>query len=317
MLTIVAMAVLGVDIGRLAFTANETQILADVGAAAGAKALLQFQSSDPSINPALVARNTVLSNAVDGAGAVDENIVSIEYGTFDRDSWQFKPGAGPANANAVKVVTTATVDNIFSAILPGNDGISTVVREAVGSASECPSTGQLVLPVTIGDCMFDAFQDSEDCADIPPPIILAPDGSDTACWTSLDDTHTNARDTRDKLPEQCCSHCKDIPGPLVHKGDFINVTNGSETTVLQALRGCLHTGFTDFAIPIVKCDPDGTLKCTHSKEVVGFAQLRMTRVQATGSDKGIDLEFLCNTDSSDTSGSGGSCAGIFEPTLVM
>jgi hypothetical protein len=317
MLTIVAMAVLGVDVGRLAFTANETQILADTGAAAGALALHRYQTSDPSIDPALVARNTVLSNDVDGATAVVENIVTIEYGTFDRALWKFQAGPGPANANAIRVVTTATVDNIFTAILPGNDGMSTVFREAVGSASECPSKGQPVMPITIGDCMFDAFQGSEDCADIPPPILLAPDGSDTACWTSLDDTSANARDTRDMLPSQCCSHCNDVPGPLVEKGDHINVMNGSVTTVIQALRGCLHAGITDFTIPIVKCDPDGTLRCTQSKEVVGFAKLRITRVQATGKDKGVDLEFLCNTDSSDTQGSGGSCHGIFEPTLVM
>jgi hypothetical protein len=317
MLTIVAMAVLGVDIGRLAFTANETQILADTGAAAGALALHRFQTTDPSINPALAARNTILTNSVDGSAAVDENIVSIEYGTFDRVQRTFAPGPGPAGANAVKVVTTATINNIFSAVLPDNDGMSTVFREAIGSAAECPSVGQPVMPITVGDCMFDAFQDSEDCADIPPPIILAPDGSDTACWTSLDDTHTNARDTRDMLPSQCCAHCNDVPGPLVQKGDFINVTNGTLATVLQALRGCLHSGFTDFVIPIVKCDADGTLRCTQSKEVVGFAKLRMTRVQATGGDKGIDLEFLCNSDSSDTTGSGGSCGGILEPTLVM
>jgi hypothetical protein len=316
MLTIVGMAVLGVDVGRLTFTANETQILADVGAAAGATALLDYRFNDPSVDPALVARNTVLSNAVAGESAAEGNIISIEYGTFDRATRDFEVVGGPDEADAIRVRTAATVNNLFSPILPGDDNVSTVFREAVGSGIQCPSSGQPVMPITFGDCTFDAFEGPADCSN-PPRAILAPDQVDTACWTSLDDSSANSDRTRSMLPAQCCAQCDGAPGPLVSKGDFINVSNGVNASVLQALRGCLQAGLTDFTIPIVKCDPDGTLKCNQAREVVGFAKFRMTRVQASGSAKGVDLEFFCNSDGSDQSGSGGFCSVIYRPTLVM
>jgi hypothetical protein len=54
MVLLVSMAAVGVDLGRLALTANEAQVLADVGAAAGAKALLDRRFSDPSVDPETV-----------------------------------------------------------------------------------------------------------------------------------------------------------------------------------------------------------------------------------------------------------------------
>jgi len=40
-------------------------------------------------------------------------------------------------------------------------------------------------------------------------------------------------------------------------------------------------------------------------------------IDALGKAEGVDLEFLCNSGSCDTRGSGGSCNGLLEPTLVM
>jgi hypothetical protein len=316
MVLMVGMAAIGVDLGRLALTANEAQILADAGAASGADALLKRRFDSPGLDPEVVARNTIFENPIDGSGATGSNIVSFEYGTWTENPPGFEPGGGPDDANAVRVTTEAIVNNVFAPVLSSDFVTSRVERVAIGSADSCPSEGRPVLPVTFGDCMFDGFEPPDDCS-APPTATFAPDQVDTACYTSLDDSSSaSASRVRGMLEPECCAQCNGEISPFVRKGDMINVQNGVVGAVLQAIEGCYNAGIREFTVPIVKCDADGTLKCTQQKEVVGFARLEISQVVATGNPKGIHLAFFCNDDGEDQGGGGGLCTVSFGSTIV-
>jgi Flp pilus assembly protein TadG len=312
MVLLVSMAAVGVDLGRLALTANEAQVLADVGAAAGAKALLDRRFSDPSVDPETVARNTIGENPIDGAVATADNVEMFEYGTWDRDTQEFETAALD-EATAVRVTTQATVENVFAPVMSADFATSRVERVAVG-AMDCSSEGKLVFPVTFGNCMFDGFHPPDDCSD-PPTAVLNPDKLDTACFTSLGSQPANTDDTRSLLPEDCCPQCGGADPRFVRTGDDIKVINGI-TGALKAVEGCWEAGLTDWVVPIVECSADGTLQCNQSKEVVGFANIRLTFVKSTGNDKRIELGFFCD-DSDNTGGGGGACTVDFSPTIVF
>jgi hypothetical protein len=323
MVLLVSMAAVGVDLGRLALTANEAQILADVGASSGARALLRRKSGESGLDPETMAVNTIVENPIDGAPASGANVKSFEYGVWDRDLRQFA-AAGINDANAVRVTTEATVENVFAPVMSADYATSRVERVAIG-AMDCPSGGRPVLPVTFGDCFFENFDPDEDCGPAfsgPPTATLAPTQVDTACWTSLSDSASvGAARVRSMLDPLCCSQCAGEEGPLLSTGDLINVQNGVDAAVLQAILGCEQAGLVEYTVPIVKCGSDGTLDCTGSgsREVVGFARVEISNVQFAGraDEKGIDMAFFCDDGDGTVSGGGGLCVGAEVPAIVQ
>jgi len=291
MIVIAGMAVLGVDVGRLAYTATETQVVADAGAVAYAKTMLENEVNDRDDSPFAAADQVVGVNSIDGKSGSD---ASVEYavGRFDFDDREFRPGGVPANA--VRATGAATVDNIFASMFGSDD--STVERMAVaafGGAGQARPT----LPIALGDCYFKRFERSDNCSDLPK-LRQIPDGSNNSCWTSLVPTGANSSEIVDLLPAECCGGgtCGGGSlGPLVSVGDNINVVNGSLTKVLQVLADCVDKGFDEYVIPIVECG-----KCNRSAPVIGFATVHLASVD-TRKGKSIDVDALCKT-----SGAGGA-----------
>src|SRR2546426_2423220 len=89
-----AFAVLGVDIGRVAFTANEVQAVADIAATAGAGTLAKGGSSGQAKTD---AQSVVATNAVDGSPA-SIAASDIVTGGYDYQTAAFQPGANPSTA---------------------------------------------------------------------------------------------------------------------------------------------------------------------------------------------------------------------------
>lgn len=307
MIVLAGMAVLGVDVGRVAFTATETQVVADAGAVAYAKTMLDNEVNDTNDNPFVAADLVVDDNFIDGKSA---STATLEYavGHFDFDDREFRPGGFPANA--VRATGTATVDNMFAGVFGDNQ--STVERLAVaafGGAGEARPT----LPVAVGDCYFRRFERSDNCSDLPK-LNQVPDGSDNSCWTSLQPTGANADQVAELLPAECCHGGKCGGGamsPLVSVGDQINIMNGQANTLLQLLADCIDQGRQEFVIPIVECG-----KCNQVTEVIGFASVRLTNATHQGRDKGIDIEALCRTQSEGGSPGGGGNYGLKTLALV-
>src|SRR5262245_10478817 len=102
-LTLVGMTVVGVDIGRLAFTATEVQTVAEVAATGYAHAWLRHatlaDAFDNDVNVA-EALPVINSNRIDGQQANDVNVPpgNYELGSYDFTTASFVSGGLPANA---------------------------------------------------------------------------------------------------------------------------------------------------------------------------------------------------------------------------
>lgn len=309
--TLVAMAVVAVDLGRLALTATEVQIVADVGATAYAKAVQQ-----DSAGPANDALAVVARNRIDGAAATPANISSFEVGNYSSQSLAFASGGMPQNA--VRAHATATVNNFFAGVF--GDFQSTVQKDAT-AAIGCPNSGRVVLPMVVGECEFAAFESSNDCSDLPQ---LFQQPGDNSCWSNLLDSSGGGADTTNTyFPTSCCyggTQCGEgITPPAVSLGDWVYHTNGQQASTMHLIQDCVENeGITDFVVAIVKCDQSLT-DCTGSSEVVGFASVHVSNVVDQGSDKTIDLDFFCN-DTGDpvgeTLGFGEKCFGISSVAMV-
>jgi hypothetical protein len=307
MIVIAGMAVLGVDVGRLAYTATETQVVADAGAVAYAKTMLDNDVNDRNDSPFVAADQVVGENAIDGKSA-GEARVEYAVGRFDFDSREFRPGGFPSNA--VRATGSATVANFVAGIF--GKQASTVERRAVaafGGAGEARPT----LPVAVGDCYFKRFERSDNCSDLPK-LSQVPDGSDNSCWTSLRPTGASTSEVIDMLPASCCKGGKCGGGaesPLVSVGDDINVVNGQSTSILQILSDCVDQGLQEYVIPIVACG-----KCNQQAPVIGFATVRLKNVKDNGKDKGIAIDAICRSESEGGAPGGGGNYGLKTLALV-
>ena len=307
MIVLAGMAVVGVDVGRLAYTATETQVVADAGAVAYAKTMLDNEVYDRNDSPFDAADQVVADNSIDGKSA---SAAKVEYavGKFDFEAREFRPGGFPSNA--VRATGAATIDNIFAGMF-GN-GSSTVERLAVaafGGAGQARPT----LPVAVGDCFFKRYERSDKCSDLPK-LSQVPDGTDNSCWTSLRPTGANTSEVIDMLPEECCGGGRCGGGqlsPLVSVGNQINIVNGQQSKILQVLADCVDQGIDEFVIPIVECG-----KCNQVAPVVGFATVTLTRVQDTGKNKGIAVDALCRSESEGGAPGGGGNYGLKTLALV-
>ena len=310
-MTLVAMAVVGVDLGRLAFTATEVQTVAESAATGYAVAM---QRGRPS--PAADAYQVVAGNSIDGAAATPTNIASFEVGNYSAATQTFVSGAAPQNA--VKATATATVSNFFAAIV--GDSQSTV-QKAATAAIGCPAHSRMVLPIVVGECEFTAFESSQSCSDLPR---LFQQPGDNSCWSTLMPTPGGgATTTKSYLPTTCCDGTEcggGVAAPSVSIGDVVYHTNGQTNSVMHLIEDCVENdGMTDYVVAVVECDANLT-DCVGASPVVGFASVRVSNVVDQGGDKSVDLEFFCNDDGTivgDTGGVAEECFGMGKVAMVQ
>lgn len=298
---------LGVDVGRLALTATETQVVADAGAVAYAKTMLDNEVYGAGGSPRAAADLVVADNSIDGKSAAD---ASVEYavGRFDFEAREFRAGGSPSNA--VRATGAATVDNIFAGLF--GDGQSRVERLAVAAFGGA-GAAQPTLPVAVGDCYFNRFQRSDKCSDLPK-LKQVPEDDENSCWTSLRPAGANASNVIELLPPECCHGgvCGGgAPPPFIKVDDDINVLNGQANKILQILDDCIDKGIDEYVIPIVECG-----KCNQQAKVVGFAKVTLTKSTHAGKDKGLDLEAICESETSGGAPGGGGNYGLKTLALV-
>jgi hypothetical protein len=303
MLAFVAFTVIGVDVGRLGFTAAEVQSVADTAAVAAMSAAMRGRP-----NPVAEASEVVAKNWVDGGAATigsapTDIIQTLEPGTYDFATGVFTPNGGNwVNAGAAHAVGTKTVDNFLAGML--GSVTSNVRRDAVAAVSGV-CQGRAVLPIALGECYFTQFETSNppNCA-LLPTLTQVPNVGNT-CWTSLVNGNANQGDVTQYFPTQCCGNGNTCgsnapPAPL-HVGGTIGVINGQVDPVLRVIESCRAQGITDWDIPIIPCG-----SCNQSATVVGFAHIHISAVRESGTDKGVDLSSLCKA----TPGDGGGCTNI-------
>jgi hypothetical protein len=298
MTALLAVAVIAVDLGRLAHTATEVQTVADVAATAGATAILGVGA-----DPVVEALSVVTQNRVEGAAAALLPS-AVELGSYDFASGTFVAGRTPLNA--VRATATATVQNLIATILgsPSSMVQKTATAAVTGVGSAAP-----MLPLVIGDCKFQAYQSSGSCVSLPG-LRQAPNPNDDSAWTSLSSSAASAGTARKYLPTSCGGGGSVPPG--LHVGYSVNRVSGSTTSLLQAVSRCARRGIRRYVVPIVACGPPSQF--SQAMPVVGFATIDVTSVRTSGARKGIDLGAICNTTAA--GGAGGGNYGTETVALV-
>lgn len=293
MIMIVGMAVIGVDVGHLAFTANEVQTLADLSATSYARTLAQNWDDGGSRDPVAQTEPVVQQNMVGGVQAtIDSNIESFEPGHYDNETRVFQVGGAPVNA--VRATAVATVPNFFAGMF--GDPTSTVTRQA--TAALTPPGRAPVLPLAIGECFWDVFESNGSCSE-QPAFSQVPSPTDNSCWTSLtpDVGDANADWFRDTILRLCGLQSGGTP--RVGLGDTIGLSNGQVTPALQALRDCVNAGVTEFVVPVIPCN-----QCNQTDEIIGFATIDITQVVVNGPTAGVYAGAVCSTDPPGATGGG-------------
>ena len=121
--------------------------------------------------------------------------------------------------------------------------------------------------------------------------------TDNSCFTSLT-TDSASASTEKSLVPKCGSGGGGGQTQTVSIGDSINLDNGQQSTVLQALDDCVKAGQTEFVVPVVgdgACGP-------HNSNVVAFARIIIDHVQSTGAatQKGVYIKGVCRETVSGT-----------------
>ena len=254
----VALAAIGIDLGRLAFTTNETQLVADAAALAGARALADGAPV------AGMAHAVAAENTLDGDAAAPAD-VNVEVGAYDGSG--FVPT--DVSPNAVRATVGTVVDNIVAGAIGYPQ--STVEREAIAAASTL-SAGRPTLPLSISDCNF-----PPDCQDASclPTLHQTPSTTDNSAWTGFFGNADNGTMTA-YLPATCGSG---TAVPEVRVGDHVSLNNGQLTNLLNAVECVVcRLDQREFLVPVIQhCNQNFTSASPppsgNHGTVVGFASI--------------------------------------------
>jgi Flp pilus assembly protein TadG len=318
LLTFFALAAVGVDIGRLAFTAAEVQTVADAAATAGAKAILDERDPDAD------ARAVGALNNIDGTPTASGDL-DVLLGNFDFDSNAFAQGGTPINA--VRAVGNREVTNIWASVVGSAN--TTVVKQATAAVG-APCSGRPTLPLALGDCYFPCeCYTAEDCQQQGClPTQTHDSTSDNSAWTGYFDG-ANKDTILGYIPAPCGGG---LESPAIAIDDPIQITNGDLTPLYAAIQ-CLvcEQNEREFLVPIIEC-PNGNFNQT--QPVKGFATVTVNRIHYTspgptgtwagpedpcrsgGRPDKIEWKALFRTDPADLGGIGCESFGLLKVALV-
>jgi Flp pilus assembly protein TadG len=283
----IALLALGIDLGHLFVVKNELQRAADAAALAGALRLMtpvsqagQLVAATPDCGRALsAAQNLGTSNQTDAMPLPLANL-SIRLGSYDPAAKVFTETgcSSPATVNAVQATASKPVDLYVGSLITGSPAVTlaaqaTVLTGAVGSLA--PGTRTLPLAV-----------DNDKLPSNGEKLIihLNPTPGDDGCWHTFFEQNPGSSLLRDMLEGT-------VETPPLKVGDFIKVKEGVDDATLKTLRNLLndHGGTWEVMLPVIPAEAH-----TGWAEVLGFAAVRLTLVDATGQDKRIEAETLNN-----------------------
>jgi len=274
-----ALAAVGVDTGRIAFTATEVQNVADAAATAGAQNLLEGGTATTARSQ---AQTVGAQNAVNGSGATVLP-AQIEVGQYNYTTHAFVNGATPSSA--VRATPSATVQNLFVGILGSSFANTTVTKTATAGFTGLGAAAA-TLPLALGACNFPALSSCFQTSGCLPSLTQVPSTTDNTGFTSFFDASTSGGSIAAYLPSACGG--TKTP-PVVKVGDSINLQNGqSNGQALKGIEDCVNKGINQFLIPIVSCSGN----FNQSSTVTGFATVIVDSVVSSGTPKGVNLHAI-------------------------
>jgi Flp pilus assembly protein TadG len=273
-----ALAAVGIDTGRIAFTATEVQNVADAAATAGAQNLLEGGTATTARSQ---AQTVGAQNAVNGSGATVLP-AQIEVGQYNYQTRTFVNGATPPSA--VRATPSATVQNLFVGIL-GSSFANTAVTKTATAGFTGLGEAAATLPLALGDCNFPALSSCFQTPGCLPTLSQVPSTTDNTGWTNFFDGSSSANSITAYMPSACGG--TKTP-PVVNVGDSINLNNGESTgKPLNAVKDCVEKGINKFLVPIVSCSGN----FNQSSTVTGFATIIVDSVE-TKTPKGLTLHAI-------------------------
>src|SRR6266481_3452910 len=285
-----ALTAVGVDVGRIAFTASEVQSAADTAALAAARAFLD--GGDPQATGKMILGNgtAAVPNTIDSRSAyAAASTITIETGTAD-NSGNFTAGGGAA-ANAARATVIATVTNLFSGVFAGNDGTTIVTKQATAVLT---TTGedQPTVPIAVsGGCFTDKNCTAGNC-----PALNA--STNDAGWTGFDGGASTST-IRAFFPQACDSakgYASTNPAPILTTDESINLLNGVSATPLFGDFHCLVCTLnqTKFIVPVV--DKPCGAQFNQSDAIIGFAEVTIDKAAyCAGPNTNIVLQSVRGT----------------------
>ena len=279
---------LAIDLGHVYLVKCELQRAADAGAMAAVKGLFPVPPGSRNPLPLIpdcvgawsICQTVVTANTADGA-ALQVLSPDVTFGSWNDDGFSATGCADPKLVNAVKVVVrkddsaNGKVPLFFAGLLPGGLGSLPLTAEAVGLSGY---TGYV--PPGGG-----AFPLAIDANKVPPEhngepirIDLNPTTKDGGCWHTFDDHSPGANDLRGLVNGS-------TPSPALKVGDSIRVTEGVSDSVLQELEKVFNQTTGDLVVlaPVISGESH-----TGWTEVLGFVALKITVVDAHGTDKRVE-----------------------------
>jgi Flp pilus assembly protein TadG len=276
---LLALVAVGIDTGRIAFTATEVQNVADAAATAGAQNLLEGGTASTARSQ---AQTVGAQNAVNGSGATVLP-AQIEVGQYNYTTHTFVNGAAPPSA--VRATPSVTVRNLFAGILGSSFVNTTVTKTATAGFSGLGQAGA-TLPLALGDCHFPELSSCFQTSGCLPSLSQVPSTTDNTGWTSFFDGATSQGNITAYLPSACGG--TKTP-PAVKVGDSISLNNGQGNgQALKGVQDCVEKGINKFLVPIVSCGGNFNQAGT----VTGFATIIVDSVVSQGNPKGLNLHAI-------------------------
>ncbi len=274
---LLALTAVGIDIGRLTMVATEVQTAADAAATAGARALLGGATAAIARSQ---AQSVVGQNRVGGATAVIQTS-QLQVGTYNQ-AGAFVNGGTPATA--VRATPAVSVRNLFGGIFGPSFANTTVTKTATAAAFGLGG-GRPTLPLVLGDCHFPALTSCFQTPGCLPSMTQVPNTSNNSGWTAFFDGSASSTNVNQYMPSECGGT---VTAPVIKVGDVISLNNGQLTGTLKNVDDCVKRNINTFMVPIVSCNSN----FNQSGTVLGFATIVVTRVEAFGSPKGVDLQSI-------------------------
>ena len=291
LLTMFALMVVAIDIGRISHTGTEVQGIADSAALAGALAVIK--QGPGNARPA--ATTAAQDNRFDGRDFVNDGTngqLDVIEGSWDTGSASFTPGGSPTNA--VRAITTGRSVRYVTAPMIGIGATTDIQRLAVAVIG-APVTGAVSFPGAVCSNVANGVspQPPGPCAGGDGTVIktipdLQQTGTQNSCFSGLG-TGASSSNERNLLPARCGG----TTVATVSVGQIIFLDNGQNATVLQALQSCVGpaqggnaNNVHRFILPVIdNCSCSGA-----SLPVAGFVEIEIddpSQVITTGSNKRI------------------------------
>lgn len=274
-----------IDLGHLYMVKCELQRAADAAALAGSQRLFLPGTSASKVMPISLdctravsaAQALGTSNPTDAHPLPGGNL-SIQVGYYDLNTRVFtETGCGnPLTVNAVQAVATKPVSLYVGGLITGSSSVTLTARAIAlsGAVGQVPP-GTKTLPLAV---------DSNKLPSAGQRLVihLNPTPGDDGCWHTFFWQNPASSLIRDIIEDK-------VQTPPLKVGDFIKVKEGVDDASLKKLGEVLRGkgGTWDVMLPVIPAESH-----TGWAEVLGFAAIRLTLVDASGKDKRLEAETL-------------------------